>query len=175
MRQINNADVDIRDRELVITRIYDAPVKLVYKLWTDPQHVSQWWGPKTYTIPVCEIDLRPGGEYLYVMRSPKGDDFPVKGKFINIVPNERVVYTDDMFENVDFWRHMLGGKVGDDVDFTTIQSIITVTFEKVENKTRLTLTTRFVSNEVRDAMIGMQMAEGWTQSLEKLAEELKKS
>jgi uncharacterized protein YndB with AHSA1/START domain len=174
MRQINNADVEIRDRELVSTRIFDAPLKVVYKLWTEPPHVSQWWGPKNYAIPVCEIDLRPGGEYLYVMRSPKGDDFPVKGKFISIVPNERIVYTDDMYENSEFWRRMLGGKVGDDVDFSTIQSIITVSFENAANKTRLTLTTRFVSNEVRDAMIGMQMAEGWTQSLEKFAEELKK-
>jgi uncharacterized protein YndB with AHSA1/START domain len=175
MRRINNADVEIQDRELVITRTFDAPRALVYKVWTDPKHVKNWWGPKPFTNPVCEIDLRPGGRFHYVMRSPDGMDFPMKGTFIEIVPNERLVYSDDCYEQADFWKMMLGGKVGDDVDFATLTSRVTVIFDDEGGKTKLTLTTRFFSNEVRDAMVGMQMAEGWTQSLEKFAEELTKA
>jgi uncharacterized protein YndB with AHSA1/START domain len=174
MAQLNNANADIRDRELVITRIFDAPRKLVYKVWTDPICVAKWWGPKCFTIPVCEIDLQVGGAYIYVMRSPKGMEFPVRGKFIEIVDNERLVYSDDVFEQQEMWKTILGNTLTQ-VDFSTLQSIITVTFEDAGNKTKLTLITRFESNEVRDAMVNMQMAEGWTESLEKLAEELFKA
>jgi uncharacterized protein YndB with AHSA1/START domain len=174
MAQLNNTDVDTRESELVLTRIFDAPRELVYKVWTDPKHVSKWWGPKFFTNPVCQIDLRPGGAYLYVMRSPEGMEFPVRGKFIEIVANERLVYSDDMFEQQDLWKMMLGKSVSN-VDFSTLQLIITVTFEDYGNKTKLTLITRFVSNEVRDAMLKMQMAEGWTESLEKFAGELTKA
>jgi uncharacterized protein YndB with AHSA1/START domain len=171
MKALNDANVDIGDHELVLTRVFDAPRKLVYKVWTDPKHVSKWWGPECFTAPVCEIDLRPGGVYLYVMRSPEGMDFPVKGKFIEIVANERLVYSDDSFEQQDMWRMMLG-KTLPNVDFSSLQSIITVTFEDAGDKTKLTLVTRFISNEVRDAMVQMQMAEGWSQSLDKFAAEL---
>jgi uncharacterized protein YndB with AHSA1/START domain len=175
MRVVNNADVEIQDRELVITRVFNAPRELVYKVWTDPEHVKNWWGPKPFTNPVCEIDLRPGGRFHYVMRSPDGMDFPMWGTFTEIVPNERLVYSDDMFEQADFWKMMLGDKVGDDVDFATLTNRVTVIFSDMGGKTKLILVTRFASNEVRDGMVGMQMAEGWTQSLEKLAEELVKA
>jgi uncharacterized protein YndB with AHSA1/START domain len=171
MTRLNNTHVDIRDRELVLIRTFDAPRKLVYKVWTDPKHIVNWWGPAVFTIPVCEIDLRPGGAYLYVMRSPDGMDFPVTGKFIEIVSNERIVYSYDAFEQKDMWETLIGKSVSN-VDFSTLQSIATVTFEDDGDKTKLTLITRFVSNEVRDAMMQIQMAEGWTQSLEKFAEEL---
>lgn len=172
MQRLNNADVEIKDRELVITRLFDAPRVQVYKVWTDPVHVKNWWGPRPFTNPVCEIDLRAGGRFHYVMRSPDGVDFPMKGTFIEIVPNERLVYSDDIYEQADFWKMALGDKVGDDVDFATLTSRVTVIFEDAGSKTKLTLTTRFASNDVRDAMISMQMAEGWTQSLEKLVDEL---
>jgi uncharacterized protein YndB with AHSA1/START domain len=171
MTRLNNTDVETRDRELVLIRSFDAPRKLVYKVWTDPKHIANWWGPAVFTIPVCEIDLRPGGSYRYVMRSPDGMDFPVSGKFMEIVTNKRIVYSDDSFEQKEMWE-MLIGKTVNNVDFSTIQSIITVTFEDDGDGTKLTLITRFVSNQVRDAMLKLQMAEGWTQSLEKFATEL---
>ena len=175
MRQINNADVEIQDRELVITRVFDAPRQLVYKVWTEPEHIKNWWGPKPFTAPCCEVDLRPGGAYVYVMRSPDGQEFPVQGKFIEIVKNEKLVDTDDMFKQADFWKTMIGSKAGSGVDFSTVQLMVTVTFEDQGAKTKFTLITRFVTNGLRDAMVGMQMAEGWTSSLEKFAEELTKA
>jgi uncharacterized protein YndB with AHSA1/START domain len=175
MRQINNAEVEIQDRELVITRTFDAPRELVYEVWTEPEHIKNWWGPKPFTAPRCEVDLKPGGKYIYVMRSPDGQEFPVQGTFKEIVKNEKLVYTDDMYKQADFWKMMIGSKVGDGVDFSTVQLIVTVTFEDQGAKTKFTLVTRFVTNSLRDAMIGMQMAEGWTSSLQKFAEELAKS
>ena len=175
MRRINDADVDIRDRELVITRVFDAPPTLVYKVWTEPEHIKNWWGPGPFTAPRAEVDLRPGGEYMFVMRSPEGMEFPVAGKYIEIVTNEKLVYTDDMFKQADVWKTMIGSKVGPDVDFSTLQLIITVTFENHGGQTNFTLVTRFVSNNVRDAMVGLQMAEGWTSSLQKFAVELSKA
>jgi uncharacterized protein YndB with AHSA1/START domain len=165
----------MQDRELVITRVFDAPKELVFKVWTEPEHIKNWWGPKPFTAPRCEVDLRPGGVYIYVMRSPDGQEFPVQGTFKEIVKNEKLVYTDDMYKQADFWKAMIGGKVGADVDFSTVQLIVTVTFEDQGAKTKFTLVTRFVTNGLRDAMVGMQMAEGWTSSLEKFAEELAKA
>jgi len=174
MRTINDADVDIRDRELVITRVFDAPPALVYKVWTEPEHIKNWWGPGPFTAPRCEVDLKVGGEYLYVMRSPDGQEFTVAGRYIEIVENQKLVYTDDMFKQADFWKKMIGSKVGPDVDFSTLHLIVMVTFEDQGDTTNFKLVTRFVSNEVRDAMAGMMMAEGWTSSLQKFATELSK-
>ncbi|MGH2436869.1 MAG: SRPBCC domain-containing protein, partial [bacterium] len=81
------------ERELVITRDFDAPRELVWKAWTEPEHFKSWMGPKGFTTPVCKIDLRVGGEYLYSMRSPEGQDFWSKGVFREIAPPERLVMT----------------------------------------------------------------------------------
>jgi len=126
MRIVNDAEVELQDRELVITRIFDAPRELIFKVWTDPEHVKRWWGPKPFTNPVCEIDLQPGGRFHYVMRSPDGMDFPMKGTFIEIVRNKKLVYSDDLFEQKDFWKMMIGDKVGSDVDFATLTNRVTV-------------------------------------------------
>ena len=75
---------------LEITRIFDAPRKLVWKAWTDPQIVMQWWGPTGFTSPACKIDFRVGGEYLYCMRSPDGHEYWTGGEFTEIVEPERI-------------------------------------------------------------------------------------
>src|SRR5574341_357191 len=81
-------------RTLVITRIFDAPRELVWKAWTESEHLMRWWGPKHFTAPVWRLDLRVGGSYLYCMRSPEGQDYCGTGIFQEIVPPERLVYTD---------------------------------------------------------------------------------
>jgi uncharacterized protein YndB with AHSA1/START domain len=172
MAQINNADVEIQDRELVITRVFDAPRELVYKVWTDPEHVKNWWGPRGVTNPVCEIDLRPGGSYFYLMVSSKGHEYPATGKFIEIVKNKKLVYTEDMFAHQEKWKSHIGNLVGPDVDFSTLQMINTVKFEDHGKQTKLTITARFGSNELRDVIVNGGMAGGATESLEKFAEEL---
>jgi uncharacterized protein YndB with AHSA1/START domain len=85
--------------DLVVTRIIDAPLEMVWKAWTDPKHVMRWWGPKYYTSPSCKIDLREGGKFLFCMHAPKeqgGQDSYTAGVYQKIVPMERLVFTQSL-------------------------------------------------------------------------------
>ena len=84
----------VADKSLIITRDIDAPRALVWRAWTEPEHFMRWWGPHDFTSPVCKIDLRVGGRYLAAMRDPSGRDFYSAGEYREIVPPERLVYTD---------------------------------------------------------------------------------
>ncbi|MDV6236709.1 SRPBCC domain-containing protein [Leptospira ellisii] len=174
MKEENPVTVRTPPGELVLTRIFDAPRALVYKVWTEPKHVAQWFGPREYTNPVCEIDLRVGGKYRYVMRSPEGIDYPVTGVFLEIVENERIVHTDVVEEHPAEWLEFLHQNLKDPEN-TSTDSKVTVTFEDVGERTKVTIVTGFQSDEVRDVFRKMGMIEGWTQSLEKFEIELKKS
>jgi uncharacterized protein YndB with AHSA1/START domain len=80
--------------DLVLTRTIDVPRELVWKVWTKPQHVKKWFAPLPWTISDCKIDLRPGGMFHIVLRSPEGKDFPNTGCFLEIVEGEKLVWTD---------------------------------------------------------------------------------
>ena len=92
MRIVNGSTVESPDREISITRIFNAPREMVYEVWTDPKHVAVWWGPKVFTNPVCEMDVRPGGKFRIVMRAPDGAKYPYTGIYLEVVPPERLVY-----------------------------------------------------------------------------------
>jgi len=81
------------DREIVSTRVFDVPRRLVFEAWTKPEHVKRWYGLRVLTMTVCEIDLRPGGAYRYVLRGPDGTDYAFSGVYREIVPPSRLVYT----------------------------------------------------------------------------------
>jgi uncharacterized protein YndB with AHSA1/START domain len=88
--------VSVQKEDLVIKRIIDAPVELVWKAWTDPEHVKRWWGPKYYTSPSCKIDLRVGGKFVFCMRAPQeqgGQDSYTAGVYKQIVPLKRLEFT----------------------------------------------------------------------------------
>src|ERR1700745_2865752 len=76
---------------MVVTRVFDAPRALVWKAWTDPKYVMQWWGPKGFTAPFCEMDFRVGGKFLCCMRSPDGQEFWNAVEYYEIVPHEKMV------------------------------------------------------------------------------------
>ncbi len=82
------------ERELVLTRLIDAPREKVYRAWTEPDLLKRWFAPLPWTTPVVELDVRPGGGNLIVMRGPDGQEFPNRGVYLEIVPNERLVFTD---------------------------------------------------------------------------------
>jgi uncharacterized protein YndB with AHSA1/START domain len=82
------------DRELVLTRVIDAPREKLFRAWTDAELLKQWFAPLPYTTPVAELDVRPGGANLVVMRSPDGKDLPNRGVYLEVVENERLVFTD---------------------------------------------------------------------------------
>jgi uncharacterized protein YndB with AHSA1/START domain len=159
-------DTDVQQAtELVITRVFDAPVDQVWKAWTDPEEIKKWWGPQHFTAPEIKHDLRVGGTYLYCMRSPDGQDFWSTGTFREIVPMERIVATDSFADaegNVVPSSHY--GMEGFPLEMVT-----TVTFEEQDGKTKLT---------VRQAGLPAgEMAEqteaGWNESLDKLEASLK--
>jgi uncharacterized protein YndB with AHSA1/START domain len=143
----------IAKRELVITRVFDAPRRLVFKMWTDPKHLAQWWGPHRFTNPVCELDVRPGGAILIHMRGPDGTVHPMSGVFREIVEPERLVFTtavDDANGN----RLLEGHNV--------------VTFAERGGKTTLTLQARAVGFVAIAAKMLNGMEAGWTQSIDRL-------
>jgi uncharacterized protein YndB with AHSA1/START domain len=147
------------EREVVITRIFDAPRALVFKAWIDPKHLKRWWGPKVFTNPVCEVDARVGSAWRIVMRGPDGVDYPCGGVYREIVEPERLVFTNIATDND-------GNPI--------LDGLTTVVFVEQGGKTKLTLTTRAVALVEYAAAYLQGMEAGWTQSLETLAEELAK-
>lgn len=152
--------------ELVITRIFDAPRELVWKAWTEAEHIMRWWGPKNYTSPACRIDFRVGGTYLFCMRSPEGQEFWSTGVYREIVELERIVCTDSFADaqgNLVPASHY--GLPGD----WPAEMLLTVTFEEHAGKTKLTLHhTDLPAGEMRE-MTGA----GWNESFDKLTEALR--
>lgn len=88
------ASSSLAQRELVLTRILNAPREKVFRAWTEPALLKQWFAPKPFTTPVVELDVRPGGANLIVMRDPQGQDYPNRGVYLDVVRNERLVFTD---------------------------------------------------------------------------------
>jgi uncharacterized protein YndB with AHSA1/START domain len=141
----------LAERDLVLTRIIDAPRELVFKAWTDPDQVARWWGPKGFTTIDYDMDIRPGGAYRLTMRSPEGTDHRKRGVYREIVAPERIEFTFAWAEP--------DGRLGH-------ETLITVTFEAVDTKTKLTLHQRvFESVEWRDSH-----RTGWTSCLERFVE-----
>jgi uncharacterized protein YndB with AHSA1/START domain len=140
-------------RELTLTRVFDAPRALVYKMWTDPKHLAEWFGPKEFTNPICEVDPRVGGRIHVVMRSPWNSEHPMEGIFREVVKNEKLVFTNDAVDEK-------GGLL--------IQSITTVTFEDVGGKTKMTMHTDAKGMVDIAARMLDGMKEGWSQSFDKL-------
>jgi len=142
-------------REVAITRVFDAPRSLVFKMWTDPKHMAQWWGPHGFTNPVCKLDARPGGAILIHMRGPDGIVYPMTGVFREIVEPERLVFT----------------AVAEDLQGNPLlEALTTVTFVEQGGKTKLTVHAKAIglAPEAPQMLAGMEA--GWTQSLERLAE-----
>jgi uncharacterized protein YndB with AHSA1/START domain len=93
------SDAAVKKEDLVVTRIIDAPVEMVWKAWTEPKEVIRWWGPKHYTSPSCRIDLRVGGKYVFCMRAPRdqgGQDSYTAGVYKRIVPMELLEFTQSL-------------------------------------------------------------------------------
>ncbi len=156
----------------MITRLFAAPPERLFEAWIEPVHLARWWGPHTFTNPVCQVDARPGGVYRIVMRSPEGEDYPLAGAFREVVRPARLVMTMDCSEHPATWHDLVKPNRAPGENNPAGQMFTTVTFEALEGQTRLTVRTRFESAAIRDAMLKMGMTEGWSQSLERLAAEL---
>jgi uncharacterized protein YndB with AHSA1/START domain len=140
------------DREILITRVFDAPRALVFETMNRPEHMKRWWGPRGYELTVCEIDLRPGGAYRFVQRTADGQEFAFRGEYREVVPPERVVTT---FEFEGMPGHI---------------SLVTVILDEQDGKTLMTETMLFDTADDRDGMIQSGMESGMRESLDQLAE-----
>jgi uncharacterized protein YndB with AHSA1/START domain len=151
------------DREIVITRVFDAPRDLVFKAWTEPDRVMRWWGPNGFTTPVCKIDLRPGGVLHNCMRSPEGRDFWSKGVYREIVEPERIVCTD--FFSDEEGTLVQPTHYGMSPEWPA-EALVTVTFAVHDGKTKFTLHHAVGSAPASERD---QCRAGWTESLDRLA------
>jgi uncharacterized protein YndB with AHSA1/START domain len=139
------------DREVVLTRVFDAPRHLVFDAFSKPELLKRWFGPRGWSLVVCDVDLRVGGGFRFVLRGPDGREMGMRGVYCEIVPPERSVH----MESFD--------------DFPG-ESQVTAVFAERDGKTTLTATVLYPSKEVRDAVIQSGMEHGAAESYDKLAE-----
>ena len=140
------------DREIVLTRLFDAPRELVFEAMTRPEHIARWWGQlgDGYAVPVCEVDLRVGGKWRTVGRHPKGE-VAFHGEYREITPPERLVYTELMEPYPD-------------------GSLVTTTFTEEGGKTRMTVIASYPSKAIRDMVLSSGMERGAALSYDRLEE-----
>ncbi len=142
----------LSDREIVVTRVFDAPRRLVFEAWTNPEHVPHWMlGPEGWTMPVCEIDLRPGGAWHFVWRHSDETEMAMRGVYREIVPPERLVTTES-------W----GG------DWP--ETLNTLVLAEEDGKTTVTITVLYPSQEARDAALATGMKQGMSLSFDRLTD-----
>ena len=142
------------DREIVMTRVFDAPRDLVFEAHTSCEHLSRWWGPRRYEIIGCEVDFRPGGAWRIVHRDPEGQEFAFRGEYREIVRPERIVWTFE-FEGMP-------GSI----------SVETMTLDEHDGKTTFTATSVFDSVEARNGMLESGMEAGAAETMDRLDEYL---
>jgi uncharacterized protein YndB with AHSA1/START domain len=144
--------------EFELSRVFDAPRALVFKVWTDPRYVASWWGIDGATNPVCELDVRPGGSWRIDMRTPSGVTYPNGGVFLEVVENERLVFSDIPDPKSPAWAGAPPGPL-----------VTTVVFEDcAPGKTRVSLTVRAGSASDRERVVRQGMREGIGQGLARL-------
>jgi uncharacterized protein YndB with AHSA1/START domain len=139
------------DREIVLTRVFDAPRGLVFDAFSKPELLKRWFGPRGWSLEVCEVDLKVGGGFRFVLRSPDGKKLGMRGVYREIVPPERSVH----MESFDDYPG---------------ESQVTAVFVEQGGKTTLTATVLYPSREVRDIVIQSGMEHGAAESYDKLAE-----
>ena len=149
---------------MVVTRIFDAPRELVWKAWTDPKYVMQWWGPKGFTAPVCQMDFRVGGKSLLCMRTPDGQECWNAVEYHEIVPHEKIVSS--MYFSDSKGNKVEPAELG--IEDEAIDGAYDVTlFEDLGNgQTKLT----HIGNEPMESAKNSGQLEGWNETLDKVAE-----
>ncbi len=157
MKTVNDASLTISfpsDVEMLITRTFAAPCQLLFAAITKPEHVRNWYGPSSLTLVTCEIDLRVGGKWRYVLQAPDGSEHAFSGEYLELAPPERLVSTE--------WYEAIPGA----------EYVATVTLAEVGGKTTLTNLLRYKSKEHRDGHVASGMEGGMRESYERLDEQL---
>lgn len=153
---MNRTSMDLKgDRELVIARTFNGPARIVFDAWTRPELVRRWWAPRSRGVylVLCDADVRAGGNYRYVLRRDPGEEFGFSGKYTEVTPHSRLVYT-QIFEPM-----REAGEV-----------IVTVTFDDLEGKTRLVAHEVYPSREAREGALASGMEDGMRETMDQLDE-----
>lgn len=145
----NEPRAALEDRVLLLSRELDASPATVFDLWTDPEHLLRWWGPKNFRTTSCDMHVRPGGHYRLCIQSPEGRDYGMEGVYREVQQNQRLVFSFAWEEN----------------NVRGPETLVTVTFADHQGKTRLTFRQAFFSSEAERDSHG----EGWGECLDKLA------
>jgi uncharacterized protein YndB with AHSA1/START domain len=151
---------EANDLELVLDRLIDAPREKLFRCWTDPELLKQWFAPLPYTTPQAELDARTGGHNYIVMRSPEGEDIPLRGVYLEEVKNEKIVFTDAYTEA---WQP------SEKPFFTGIITFADEVGPNGKTMTRYIARARHWTQEDRDAHVKMGFHEGWGQVADQLA------
>ncbi|MEP7236145.1 MAG: SRPBCC domain-containing protein [Ignavibacteriota bacterium] len=181
MTDKNETIASVAPKEVIITRILNAPRELVFEAYTNPKHVAKWFGPRIFTA-TAEADLRKGGAYHYAMigtdQAPpefKGP-YPMKGVYLEFIRPEKVMQTTDLTDHPEDWKELIKSNIANYNGQDFLHSVTTVIFEEIgDDKTKVTISEKFDSDEVRDAYFKTGMKEGWAESLDKLEELLEKN
>jgi uncharacterized protein YndB with AHSA1/START domain len=156
MSESNMKATNAAVREISATRVFDAPRELVWKVWTDPNHISHWWGPKGFTNTIHKMDVKPGGRWEFIMHGPDGVDYPNMVNYLEVNPPERLVYDHGEKGELTYFR-------------------VTVSFEDLGGKTKLTMQMLFETAEQRSQVVEKYGAvKGLMQTMLKLREYLGK-
>jgi uncharacterized protein YndB with AHSA1/START domain len=151
--------------DLTLTRMIDAPRELIWRVWTDPEHVKKWWAPKPWTTVACEMELRPGGIFRTVMRSPEGQDFPHTGCFLELVRNEKIVWTTALEPGYRPARNADGS-----ADCATLSFTAVFTLEERAGKTSYLVRVLHRDEADRKKHEEMGFHDGWSTCLDQLIE-----
>lgn len=141
------------DKEIVIMRAFNAPRRLVFEAWTKPEHVRHWYGLRFLTMTLCEIDLKVGGKWRYVLRAPDGGEHGFSGEYQEVTPHERLIYS-EVYEALPPGHDYL----------------VTTTFDEQTGKTTLTSRMLYKTKEDRDGHVASGMEPGMTETLDRLEE-----
>ena len=156
MKNTGTLKVETRgDREIVMTRVFDAPRELVFRALTTPELLKRWFGPHGWTLAECEIDLRVGGAWRFFSKGPNGRTMGMRGVYRVIAPPERLEYT----ESFDEWPQQGS-------------ALITITLAERDGRTTLTGTSLAPSREIRDAVLATGMEHGAAETYDRLADML---
>jgi uncharacterized protein YndB with AHSA1/START domain len=153
-----------QDESVVLERVFNAPRQLVWDAWTKPEMMKKWWGPRAFSCPVAEIDLKTGGKWTFVMRPEEGKDIWCTGRYIYVDPINQLVFTDSF---ADEKSNVVSGAVYGMPDVTVLEMLVTVDLQDVGDKTRM-----IIHHEGLPISQQANATAGWGESLDKLEESL---
>ncbi len=148
------ANEPVSEREVIITRVFDAPARLLFEAYSKPEHIMRWFGPAGWPVTLCEMDFRVGGKFRFAMTGPSGrQNTPFGGEYLEIIPDRKIVY-DNGFESKGAGR-----------------MVVTVTFDEVEDgRTKLTIHTVFESIAMRNSHVSRGFEQGTNSGLDQLGD-----